>query len=193
MRTVLIKLLSAKAGRDVTTPSGSEWLCRDIESMTGEMLSINTVKRITGVIDNRENQDIRARRYTLDIVARYLGYKDFSELETALEDNSSSFRKSEKIIDMPSLSVGTKVMIQWLPDRKIIIESVENGWFKVIESHNSKLLAGDLLNIYQVMQDYPFFVKEVIRDKNSLGSYTAAEERGVTFLKVAGQKEDELL
>ena len=185
MRTVLIKLLSEKAGRDVTTAFGSDWLCRDIESKTGEMLSLNTVKRITGVIDNRgEDRDLHARRYTLDIVARYLGYKDFQELESALNDNSSSFRKSDKLLDMTSLPRDCKVDIGWLPDRKITLGNRGDGWFEVEVSQNSKLRSGDLLNIYQVMQDYPLFVKEVIRDGVSLGSYTAAEDRGVTSIEL---------
>ncbi|MDE7407404.1 MAG: hypothetical protein K2M76_03190 [Muribaculaceae bacterium] len=182
MRKVLIKLLSEKAGRDVSTPFGSDWLCRDIESKTGEMLSLNTVKRLTGVIDNKgEDKDLHARRYTLDIIARYLGYGDFQELELALSDKSSSFKKSDRLIDMSSLAAGMRVRIEWLPNRAITVESIGKGWFKVIESENSKLLAEDLLQIHQIMQDYPFFVKEVIRDKESLGSYTAAEDRGVMF------------
>lgn len=43
-------LLSRKAGVDVATPAGSDVLRHDIESATGQLLSLNTVKRLTGVI-----------------------------------------------------------------------------------------------------------------------------------------------
>lgn len=48
---IVVKLLELKAGFSVDTPAGAERLMVAIERETGERISINTVKRLTGVID----------------------------------------------------------------------------------------------------------------------------------------------
>lgn len=63
-----IKLLSEKSGRDVTTPVGADYLRNDIEATTGEPLSLNTVKRLTGLLP----YDSEPRQSTLDILAGYI-------------------------------------------------------------------------------------------------------------------------
>lgn len=185
-RDAIINMLSRKAGRDVTTPHGSEWLCQDIMTRTGEQISINTVKRLTGVLSNPANDDnLHARRSTLDIIAKYLGYRDMPMLRHYLKCTAPSlFRKMEGMVYMDELSVNSEVVICWNPDRRLCLRHLGKGWYEVEGAENSKLLPADRLSISQAMQGYPLMVREVLRGEESLRPYTAAPEFGITLLKV---------
>ncbi|MDE5807494.1 MAG: hypothetical protein K2H76_05205, partial [Muribaculaceae bacterium] len=79
-------LLSKQANCDVTTPHGANILRNDIEARTGENLSINTIKRIVGVIKS----DSSPRLSTRDILARYLGFENWKHLQSKVQRPPSS-------------------------------------------------------------------------------------------------------
>lgn len=68
-----INKLSEKLGSDVSTPYGATKLQLDIETITGERLGLNTVKRLVGVLSS----DAKPRVSTIKIVSQYLGYSDW--------------------------------------------------------------------------------------------------------------------
>ncbi|MDE7414003.1 MAG: hypothetical protein K2N05_09510 [Muribaculaceae bacterium] len=185
MKGLLINLLKERAGCDVTTPAGSEWLCKDIEVRTGQRLSVNTVKRLSGVIDSDEdNNNIHARRSTMDIISQYLGFRDYVALHSFLEQGSSSFRTKKDIVEMSELPVGARVVLGWALDREISVVHEGDGCYRVCTSKKSKLMEGDRLFIHNVMKGYPLYVRNVIRNGESLGNYTAAMEYGVAFVRI---------
>lgn len=185
MREAIIDLLTKKAGRDVTTASGSSWLRQDIIVATGEYISLNTVKRLTGVLTTgADASELHIRPSTLDIIARYLGFKDNNDLQCCLTDGTSQFRKADGLIDVEELPVGSTTVIRWSPDRELVLRRLESAEMLVEQARNSKLKVGDLLRIAQIMNGYPLIVKDVIRNGQSLGPYTAAPEYGVTFVGI---------
>lgn len=179
IKAIIIELLAGKAGRDVRTASGSEWLCHDIVSVTGQNLSANTVKRFTGVIGGGE---LSPSVPTKDIIAQYLGFEDYRALERHILSGTSQFGEAEGLVDVGSLSAGTRLVVRWSPDREIRLRRLESGDCLVEAAANSKLRAGDRLTIAQVMTGYPLIVKEVVRNGESLGPYSASPEYGVTYV-----------
>lgn len=185
MRDAIIDLLSKKAGRDVRTAYGSEWLCNDIIAVTNASISTNTVKRLTGVLKtDGDSSALHARAATLDIISRYLGFKDFKALCEFLQAGSSQFKQADGLVNIEDLPRGTSMEIRWSPDRVLTLRILESGECLVEQAVNSKLTVGDRLKIFQVMVGYPLNVSEVIRDGQSLGPYTAAPEYGVTNISV---------
>lgn len=172
---IVIKMLSEKSGMDVSTKAGAEFLRNDIESSTGEALSSNTIKRLTGILP----YDSEPREITLDIIARYLGFKNFKILQSAINNKISDFNSIPGFIDLTSQPVGKEITIKWEPDRVIKIRHIGEGIYRVDESINSKLLTADLLTLSQIAEGFPFMVKEVVREGKSLGSYTAAQTEGI--------------
>lgn len=174
-REILTRLLAEKAGYDITTTHGAANLQKDLEIATGEKLSVNTLKRIVGILP----YDGELRESTVDILADYLGYKSAKELNAIIEKGSSDFSLPDNYIDATKQREGMVFRIEWAPDRKINIRHKGEGEYTVMESVNSKLRAGDLLKLEYISEGLPFIVKEVIRDGVSLGPYTAASETGV--------------
>ena len=177
---LLIKMLSKKADKDVTTKAGAEFLRNDIETKTGEALSLNTIKRLVGIL----NYESSPRDITLDIIARYLGYRNYSQLLLILQDKISDFNTPSEFIDLHNLAAGTELSIDWAPDRVLRIKHLEGGNYLVVESVNSKLKKGDILSLSQIAKGFPFMVKEVIRAGESWGNYTAAQVEGISSIEV---------
>lgn len=182
MKQIIIKMLSEKAGRDVTTPAGAQWLSYDISTVTGQSLSPQTVKRFTGVIGQGET---RQSRTTSDILARYLGFADFPALEDYITHyGSSAFREPRRLIDVVSLPVGARLTLRWSPDREVTLRKLESGQCLIEAAANAKLQVGDLVQVHQVMASYPLICTSVERNGEQLGQYTAGGKSGLSYAKV---------
>lgn len=181
-RPFLLRILSKKAGCDVATPHGAERLQNDILKVTGERLSVNTVKRLVGVI----HYDGSPRLSTLEILAQYLGFPNLHALQAAAECNISGFCLPDNFVDASSLPHGALLHLEWAPDRKLSATHLADGKYKVVEALNSKLKSGDILSLGFVAEGYPLIVREVWRDEENLGSYTAASDGGLSKVAVDG-------
>lgn len=177
---VIIKMLSDRARVDVTSPSGADFLRHDIHAKTGEPLSLNTVKRLLGILP----YDSDPRLSTLDIIAIYLGYENWNILQSTVENKISGFNVNTRFINAEDLPDDCKVIIEWRPGRVILIQHKGEGKYIVLESHNSKLLKGDILTLSQIAVGFPFMVKEVERGGVSLGNYMAAAVDGISSFRI---------
>ena len=170
-------LLRQKSKKDFRLSADCEYLALDIESVTGEHIGVNTLKRLLGFIDDEREP----RTSTLDVIARYLGFDNWDVLSIYDNQSNSSFESSSEEIRVSELSEGQCVQISYLPDRRLVMAYQGNGRFLVQMSENSKLLAGDELTITHIVQGYPLLVTEVIREGKSLGSFTAGKAQGIRF------------
>ena len=170
-------LLKQKSGRDFRLSGDCEYLALDIESVTGEHIGVNTLKRLLGFIDDEREP----RPSTLDIIARYLDFENWEVLSIYDDRSNSSFESSNEEIRVTDLSVGQDILISYLPDRQVEIQYLGLNRFRVLNSINSKLRAGDEITLTHIVQGYPLLVSEVIRDGESLGSFTAGKAQGIRF------------
>lgn len=177
---IVIGLIKQKTGYPVDTPAGAERLMADIEKETGERISINTIKRLTGVID----YEGRPRTYTLDIVARFIGFESWKKLHAYTSLGTSEFKYSGVIIEVKRTPVGTIFELTWAPDRTVRLQHLGDSYCRVIESINSKLAVDDILSIWQIAPGFPLLADSVTRDGINLGHYTAATDTGLTSMKI---------
>lgn len=77
-------------------------LALDVESVTGEHIGVNTLKRLLGFIDDEREPRIS----TLDVIARYLGFENWEMLKIFDDRSNSSFESSAKEVRVTDLSVG---------------------------------------------------------------------------------------
>ena len=71
-----IKYMETQCGRKIRSSADCEYLALDIESLTGEHIGINTIKRLLGFIRDEHNPRIT----TLNIIARYVGCETWEQL-----------------------------------------------------------------------------------------------------------------
>ena len=170
-------LLQQKVKREFRLSSDCEYLALDIESVTGEHIGVNTLKRLLGFID-----DEREPRFsTLDIIARYLDFDSWATLKCFDDKSNSSFSVAEDEIRTIDLSQGQRVQISYQPDRLVELEYSGEERFKVLMSQNSKLQEGDELKITHIVKGYPLLVSHVLRGGADFGSFTAGKAQGVSF------------
>ena len=173
----ITNLLKQKSCRDFRISADCEYLALDIESVTGEHIGVNTLKRLLGFI----NDEREPRVSTLDVIARYLGFENWDVLKIHDDRSNSSFESSAEEIRVNELSVGQCVQISYLPDRQIEIAYLGEMHFHVRKSLNSKLKIGDEIILNHIVQGYPLLVGDVIREGKSLGSFTAGKAQGIRF------------
>lgn len=180
LNRAIIKLLNEKAKVDVTTLAGCGFLRNDIEARTGEALSLNTIKRLVGILHYNSSP----REITLDIIAKYLGFDSNLQMQLAIQDKISEFNVPTEFLDMNLLKEGTELLIRWNPQRELRILHQGNGKYLVVESQKSKLCEGDILDLSQIAPGFPFMVKSVIRNGRNIGNYTAAQSEGLSSIEI---------
>ena len=178
LQPTVIKMLCEKADVDASTPSGATILRLDIEKVTGEPISLNTVKRLVGIIDAQRTHSTPI----LDIIARYLGFSSYKLLENYLAGNLSGFNMKHGFIETSALPPKAILELEWEPDRFLKIKHVEADKFIVEESRHSKLQKGDRIRISYLKAGFPLYASAVVREDADLGSYQAATVTGLTKL-----------
>ena len=173
----ITELLQQKARRELRLSSDCEYLALDIETVTGEHIGVNTLKRLLGFIDDEREP----RPSTLDIIARYLDFENWDLLKCFDDKSNSSFSADDDEIRVSDLVNGQHIQISYLPDRLIELEYCGDEQFLVRESQNSKLLIDDKLTISHIVKGYPLLVSHVWRVGADLGSFTAGKAQGISF------------
>ncbi len=170
--------LKRKSGLDLCGPSDAERLALDIETITGEHMGVNTIKRLLGMIDDEREPRVS----TLSIVARYLGYADWEELVLFDKGSNSAFNDDDEgVLTASSLPKGSIVKVSYSPDRELRFCHLHDGRFLVEQSVHSKLQVGDEISLTHFVKGYPLLVNEVTRGGKSLGRFVAGKERGIDF------------
>lgn len=170
-------LIQTRFGMQIERPSQFEALSGDIFQQTGDMLGVNTLKRLFGVLP-----EVRTSQTTLNIIARYLGWDNWMMLQASIDGSNSGFGQDEQVIFAEQLEAYTALHITYSPNRNVELQKQENGLFRVTRCSGGKLQEGDLLAIDCLACGYPFLVKEVWRNGTSLGPYVGGKEGGILQL-----------
>ena len=172
----IIKLLEEKSGKKLNSSSACERLALDIESETGEKLGFTTLKRLLGFT----TEQAEARQSTLDILARYLGFNSYKELEDGLNNKGDSdFDSNSETVYSSRLSDQAEINISYFPNRHLKLIHIKKDEFLVMESFNSRLQAGDIIFVESFTSGLPMIAREVIRKGKSLGRYIAGSKFGI--------------
>lgn len=164
-------------GKSLTT-TDCQWLAGKIG--IGE----TTLKRMLGFTSDSGRSPHRS---TLDIIARFLGYKDYSAMAIDLELPEvviSDFDERDAI-ETDTLNIGDIVELTYLPNRFFSLKYVGDSRFIIESVENSRnLLAGDIVKITNIEKGFPLYMSEVVRDGKNLGAYEAAKNGGITSIEI---------
>ena len=169
-------------GRRVATTTDFEALSVFIEHETGELLSASTLKRLWGYVSSRPTP----RKDTLDILSRFIGYRDFRMFCESLQSTEAFASKflTDDVVYCADLPAGAHVTIGWNPNRLVLLNHVGGGAFEVLSSENAKLLPGDRFEVSHLMKGYPLFIPRILRDGAYTSAYIAGTSDGLTLLTV---------
>lgn len=172
----VIKLIEDKYGKPIDSSADCERLVFDIESKTGERLGFTTLKRLLGFTA----EQAKPRLSTLNILARYLGFNSYKELEDSVDNKGDSdFNTHAKSILSSDLRTEVDINISYYPNRRLKLKHIKDDEYIVMESINGSLQAGDVIFVDSFTSELPMIVKDVIRNGKSLGRYIAGKKFGI--------------
>jgi hypothetical protein len=172
--------VESKFGKPIRYPKDCIALAEDIYMVCKVKISESTTKRLLGFIKGIE----KPRKYTLDILANYLGFTDYESMHSGLLHRQNSEFQSLNSIHCHDLKGGTLLEFQYEPDRRVILKYAGNQTFEVKESHNSKLKPGDIFQTMHLVEGYPLTLQDVLRNASSLGNFTAGKSGGIRQLRI---------
>ena len=178
----LLTEVEKKYGRRIATTTDFESLSVVIEHTIGELISSSTLKRLWGYVSLNPTPRIA----TLDVLARFIGYKDFKGFCEGLKESQAftSTFFSSKCQTVAELSEGAKVTLGWAPNRLVILNYLGSFEFEVIRSENSQLKPGDRFELSEIIIGYPLYISRILRDGKYTPSYVAGQINGINLLKV---------
>lgn len=167
----ILLLIRRKFGKTVETDNDFYELIARIKEVSGEELSLNTLKRLFGIIPGTSNP----RTVTRNILARYLGFDSWNLLTESLNDNDPASRFGDKdgVIYSSDLEAGTAVSFNFGNGKDIVLEYIGDRQFKVVSVSNSKIRKGDILLISRMAELDKFLADGVVRDGRIIGRYNS--------------------
>ena len=178
----LLAKVEKKYGQSIKTTTDFEALSVVIERDTGELLSASTLKRLWGYV----SLNPAPRASTLDILSRYLDWKNFEEFRVWLKttpDFESTFFTTQ-IINVSDLKSGSRVLIGWNPNRLVELEYHGGHRFTVISNENSQLQKDDEFELTSLMLGYPLYISRILRNGEYTPAYVAGKIEGLNLLKI---------
>ena len=176
----IVQLLKRKSGNELRQPSDCELLSLDIESKTGVRIGATTLKRLLGFAQDERTP----HKSTLDAIARYLGYAHWDELSAIEDQGNSDFDAPDGELRSADMQPGRSVEIAYLPDRRLVMQYLGDGLYRVSQSENSKLQKDDEVEILNFVLHHPLLVVNVWRKGESLGQFTAGRVSGLSSIKL---------
>jgi hypothetical protein len=177
---IIRERIEQKFGQEIRYSKDCEVLANEISNSTSKKLSASTLKRLFGLAKGIDEP----RLYTMDVLAVYLGYKNYDDLLSEFKSaNSSEFEILEEI-RAEHLNLHVELTLQYEPDRNLKLRYLGDSKFELIEVLNSKLKERDIVVVNHIVRNYPLFLTNVIRQGKHLGAYTAAKISGVTSIRI---------
>lgn len=170
------------ANRSMSTPADFRYLSEMICAKTQCAISPTTLKRIWGY-QKDTTEGYKPSNYSLRALSRLIGYSEFAEFcnRAAGFDEHTSANYYGEILESNSLRKNTLVNVRWNPGRTCLLKHIFDSHFEVLETANSKLMAGDIVTCSVFVQHAPLYFQSVHRDGAPSLTYVAGMPGGVEY------------
>lgn len=176
----LCNIIEETLGYKLNTPRDFSCLSKIIFSRQHVQISPTTLKRVWGYL--KENTETRIS--TLNILSRFIGYKDWSEFcknNNPIEVEMQEYFITNKKISACDIQIGQEIEINWYPNRYCLILYMGNQTFKIIKSINSKLSKGNTFKCNLFIEGEPLYMDDLIQNNDTPTPYVTGKKGGITF------------
>lgn len=176
----LLQLVCESAGCEANTPGDFYTLAGYIEKRTGVPIGLTTTKRLW----NYAGLSSKPRLSTLNLLARALGYRNFEDFSAHHSDiTPSSDPVLGRAIKLSDLKRGDQLLLRWNPGRELMVEYLDNGFFRVLESVASKLGVGTTFQAAFFALGHPAMIANVIYNDTTWTLYELGQQGGLTYIR----------
>lgn len=168
-------------GKSMVSPANFNEMSLCIKKSTGRDLSVSTLKRIWGYVNNPHSPSAE----TLSVLSEYVGYHDWQDFRNSDKTTESSDFIGKDIIKTSTLNKGSLFQIRWKPDRQCTLEYLGAAKLKVVEARNCKLREGDEFSCGVIAKGEPLVCHEIRRQGELLADgYVAGKTDGILSLEI---------
>ena len=181
MEQLLRERIEEMTGRRMVKPRDFAWLSQRVEERTRQRVSESTLRRFWGYV----NEGVRASAYTKDVLARFLGYRDFAQFSDMQGGGSAQSQVvlGDKVC-CDELCEGQLLRLSWLPDRLCTVRHEGKGVFTVVDSKNTRLAKGDTFECHLLIRHEPAYLDNWRHEGNEPATYVIGKRDGVLMEKV---------
>lgn len=157
-------------------------LSERLEQRTRQRVSASTLRRFWGY----DSEGVQPRRYTLDVLARFVGYRSFEDFcgKNGSGEVQSGLVLADKVT-AAELCVGERLRLTWLPDRVCVVEHQGDGRFTVVEARNTRLSVGDTFEASVFIAHEPLYLDCLRHDGSAPSVYVVGKKDGITLERLA--------
>lgn len=161
--------------RRMKTPSDFDFLSGAIWERVHEYISPTTLKRTWGYIGGADT----IRNSTLNILAKFAGYRDWDDylLKLGETSDSNSVFATSSTIDARTLAIGDCIEVAWQPNRRCIFRHLGECRFKIEKAENTKLHVGDTFTPYSLFKASLYIWTTFVKAQKSLSVISVAIKR----------------
>ena len=171
-------MIEESVGRKMRTTADFTFLSGAIWERVHDNLSASTLKRIWGYVEGIDS----ARNSSLQILSRFLGFKDWdSFLESISQDNDSN-QVSAEHIKTEDLTVGDFVSVSWRPNRRCTFRYLGSHRFVVERAENSKLKVGDTFSCGLFILGEPLYLSDLVQSDKPPVAFVVGNKGGLCEL-----------
>ena len=176
----LMRCVEQRYGHVLNTTTDFEVFSLHLKRKKGLDLSTSTLKRLWGYVGG----DHKPRQGTLDVLAQYVGHGSFTDFIKWLREqcpDNSCYVDIEQIVSS-ELTQGDVVRIGWSPDRQLMLTYLGDGFYEVIEAHNSKIIVGDRFEAGCFVKHQQLLLPYIMRHGQKTPPFVAGRDGGLTVL-----------
>ena len=175
-------LLCEALDRQMNRSSDFVFLQAYVFERTRENIGLNTLKRIW----NYGNTPVTPRSFTLDVLSRAIGYRNFDDLKQFYGDegNESSDKVLGKVVSSQDLRPGDRVTLCWDPGRRCTVEYLGSNAYRVVSSERTKLKPGNTFQTAFFATGSPLILSNLVQDDSFATLYEIGRKSGVTQISV---------
>ncbi|MGN0281951.1 MAG: hypothetical protein ACI4B3_06600 [Prevotella sp.] len=178
----LKSLVEKKYKRLLSTTTDFEEFSIELKRKVSKEISSSTLKRIWGYV----NDSHKTRKFTLDILANYIGHENFdsfvSWLKTSTRYNSSFFNACQVLSS--ELAIGQQIEIGWRPNRLLRLKYLGSSKYEVIDAKNSKIKVGDRFITGCFIKGQPLILPFIERPEGNTSTFVAGRNSGLNMLVI---------
>lgn len=180
MTKQLCKDIETALGQRMQTPKDFEMLRTRIYARLHVYVSRTTLMRVWGYV----NEEVTPRTSTLNILAAFLGYRDWEEYQqqTLLpKDQQSSPVMNRRLSVTTAMARGDRLRLTWQSSRVCDVEYLGDLTFQVIASENTRLRRGDAFQCSLIVEGEPLYIDNLVQEDRNPIAYVCGKKSGVTF------------
>lgn len=174
----LCNVIENLMGYPLLSPKDFNALSENVFKHTHVLVSPSTLMRLWGYIKS----DVTPRLNTLSALARFAGYRDWTDLcqsDTALRQSNPIVARHLSV--ETDLKRGQQVRLSWSPNRICDIVYLGSCSFRVVNSINTGLKKDTTFKCTLIIEGEPLYLDNVVGKEIPVCKYVCGKRNGVYF------------